>query len=56
MSARILGSPWPRTTGRAGNEFSGSIKGIEIAIADASESEDHLISPEDVVRVAIARQ
>ena len=33
------------------NEFSGRIKGIEIAIADAAESEDHLISPEDVVGV-----
>jgi len=38
------------------NEFSGRIKGIEIAIADAAESEDHLISPEDVVRGAMARQ
>jgi hypothetical protein len=50
------GSPVAEDYGPRGNEFSGRIKGIEIAIADASESEDHLISPEDVVRVAMARQ
>jgi len=50
------GSPVAEDYGPRGNEFSGRIKGIEIAIADAAESEDHLISPEDVVRVAMARQ
>ena len=42
--------------GPHGNEFSGRVKGVEIAIADASKSADHLISPEEVVRVAMARQ
>ncbi len=50
------GSPVAEDYGPRGNEFSGRIKGIEIAIADAAEGEDHLISPEDVVRVAMARQ
>ena len=50
------GSAVAEDYGPRGNEFSGRIKGIEIAIADAAESEDHLISPEDVVRVAMARQ
>jgi len=50
------GSPVAEDYGPHGNEFSGRVKGVEIAIADAAESEDHLISPEDVVRVAMARQ
>jgi hypothetical protein len=48
------GSPVSEEYGPRGNEFSGRIKGVEIAIAEAAESADHLISAEDVVRVAMA--
>jgi len=36
--------------------FTGRVKGVEIAVADAAENAAHLISPEDVIRVAMARQ
>ena len=50
------GSPVSEDYGPHENEFSGRIKGVEIAIADASNSADHLISPEEVVRVAMEGQ
>ena len=39
-----------------GNAFSGRVKGVQIALAEATESSDHLVSPEDAVRIAMARQ
>jgi hypothetical protein len=42
--------------GPRGNEFSGRVKGVQIAIADAADNADHLISPEEAIRVAMARQ
>jgi hypothetical protein len=39
-----------------GNEFSGRVKGVQLAIAEDAESVDHLISPEDAIRIAMARQ
>ena len=34
----------------------GRVKGVQIAIADAAENADHLVSPEEAVRIAMARQ
>jgi arylsulfatase len=50
------GSPVSPDYGPRGNEFTGRVKGIEIAIAAAAESADHLVSPEDALRVAMGRQ
>jgi arylsulfatase A-like enzyme len=50
------GSPVSEDYGPHGNEFSGRIKGLQIAIADAAENSDHLVSPEEAVRIAMARQ
>jgi len=50
------GSPISQDYGPRGNEFSGVVKGVQIAIADAAESADHLVSPEEAMRVAMARQ
>jgi arylsulfatase len=50
------GGPVSEDYGPRDNAFSGRIKGVEIAIAEAAESADHLISPEEVVRIAMARQ
>ena len=33
-----------------------SVKGVQIAIAEAAESADHLVSPEEAMRIAMARQ
>ena len=38
------------------NDFNGSVKGVEIAIAAATENADHLVSPADAMRMALARQ
>ncbi len=38
------------------NRFNGKVKGVQLAIADAAESADHQIDPEDAIRIAMARQ
>ena len=50
------GSPVSPDYGSRGNEFSGHVNGVQLAIAEASESADHLVSPEEAIRVAMARQ
>ncbi|HEV2117957.1 MAG TPA: arylsulfatase [Terriglobales bacterium] len=50
------GAPVSPDYGSRGNEFNGDIKGIQIAIAEAAESVDHLVSPEDALRIAMGRQ
>jgi hypothetical protein len=50
------GAPVSKDYGPRGNEFTGRVKGVEIAIDAAAESVDHLIAPEEAVRIALARQ
>ena len=50
------GSPVSQDYGPHHNEFTGRVKGVEITIADAAESSDHLIDPEQAVHLAVARQ
>ncbi len=50
------GSPVSPDYGSRGNEFSGRVKGVQLAIAEDAVSLDHLVSPEVAVRVAMARQ
>jgi arylsulfatase A-like enzyme len=50
------GSPVSPDYGSRGNEFSGRVKGVLLSIADDAKSHDHLISPEEAVRIAMARQ
>src|SRR5271169_2434503 len=50
------GAPVSPDYGARGNHFNGVIKGVQLAIAEAAESSDHLISPEEAIRVAMARQ
>ena len=49
------GSPSHRTTGRAAMSFRAG-EGLQLAIAEDAESVDHLVSPEEAVRIAMARQ
>jgi arylsulfatase len=51
-----MGSPVSQDYGPRGNEFTGVVKGVEIAIADAAEDADHLVSPDEAIRIAMARQ
>jgi arylsulfatase len=51
------GAPVSQDYGPRGNEFSGRVKGVQIAIAEAAAGGiDHLVSPEEAMRVAMARQ
>jgi arylsulfatase len=50
------GSPVSPDYPSRGNDFNGQVLGVELAIADAAESVDHLIAPEDAIRIAMARQ
>ena len=50
------GAPVSEDYGPHGNAFNGRVKGVQIAIADAAENADHLVSAEDAVRIAMARQ
>ncbi len=50
------GSPVSLDYGARGNQFNGVVKGVQLAIADDAVSVDHLVSPEEAVRVAMARQ
>ena len=50
------GSPVSPDYKSRGNEFNGVVKGVQLAIAEGAESVDHLVSPKEAVRVAMARQ
>ena len=50
------GAPVSPDYGSRGNEFSGRVKGVQLAIAEDAESVDHLVSPEEAIRIAMARQ
>ncbi len=38
------------------NAFNGRVKGVQLAINAAADAKDHLVSPEEAIRVALARQ
>ena len=50
------GAPVSEDYGPHGNAFNGRVKGVQIAIADGIESNGHRVSPEDAIRIAMARQ
>jgi arylsulfatase len=50
------GSPVSQDYGPRGNAFTGRVKGVQIAINAAAENADHLVSPAEAVRIAMARQ
>jgi arylsulfatase len=53
---RDTGSPVSPDYGPHGNAFTGRVKGVQLAIAEAAESVDHLVSPEQAIHIAMARQ
>jgi arylsulfatase len=50
------GSPVSPDYGPQGNAFTGRVKGVQLAVADAAENAHHLVSPEEAIRIAMARQ
>jgi len=43
-------------TARADSEFTGHVRWVEINLGPGAEDADHLIGPEERLRVAMARQ
>ena len=50
------GAPVSPDYGAQNNRFNGKIKGIQLAIADAAESADHMVDPQMALQIAMARQ
>ncbi|PTE11088.1 arylsulfatase [Mesorhizobium helmanticense] len=50
------GAPVSPDYGPRGNEFNGKIRGIQLAIGGDANHPDHQVSPEEALRVAMARQ
>ena len=50
------GAPVSQDYGSRGNGFNGTVKGVQLAIGEAAESSDHLVLPEEAIRIAMARQ
>jgi arylsulfatase len=53
---RDTGAPVSQDYGPRGNAFNGVIKGIQRAIAADAKAADHLVTPEQALAVAMARQ
>jgi arylsulfatase len=50
------GAPVSPDYGPRGNAFNGTVKGVQLAIAEGAEHVDHVIPPEEAIRIAMARQ
>ena len=50
------GTPVSDDYGASGNEFSGRVDWVQIDLGEDAEDADHLISPQERLRVAMARQ
>ena len=50
------GAPVSPDYGPTGNAFNGRVRGVQLAIAEAAEAVDHLVSPEQALAIAMARQ
>jgi len=50
------GAPVSPDYGPRDNAFNGVVKGVQLAIAEAAESENHRVSAEEAIRLALARQ
>ncbi len=50
------GAPVSPDYGSQGNAFNGTVKGVQLAIADAAKSVDHLVDPANAIQLAMARQ
>jgi arylsulfatase len=53
---RDTGAAVSQDYGPIGNAFNGTIKGVQLAIADAAEEADHKVDPEQALALAMARQ
>ena len=50
------GAPVSPDYGPQGNAFNGQVRGVQLSIADDPANSNHLINPEEAIRIAMARQ
>ena len=50
------GAPVSEDYGPRDNAFNGQVKGVQLAIDEGAEIADHLVSPDEAIRIAMARQ
>jgi arylsulfatase A-like enzyme len=50
------GAPVSPDYGPHGNAFNGKVKGVQLAVAEAAADADHLVDPQEAIRIAMARQ
>ncbi|WP_115028243.1 arylsulfatase [Acetobacterium bakii] len=50
------GAPVSPDYGSQGNDFNGEVRGVLIEISEGSENSEHMVSPEEAIRIAMARQ
>jgi arylsulfatase A-like enzyme len=50
------GAPVSPDYGPKGNAFNGKVKGVQLSIAESDKNADHMVNPEDAIRMAMARQ
>ena len=53
---RDTGAPVSEDYGPRGNAFNGTVKGVQLAIAEDAKAADHLVKPEQAMAVAMGRQ
>lgn len=53
---RDTGAPVAEDYGPRNNAFTGRVRGVQLAIAEATEAAGHRVAPEEAVRIAMARQ
>jgi arylsulfatase len=53
---RDTGAPVSPDYGPRGNAFNGTVKGVQLAIAEDAKAADHLVKPEQAIALAMARQ
>jgi arylsulfatase len=53
---RDTGSPVSEDYGAHGNAFNGVVKGVQLAIAEDAKAADHLVTPDEAMAIAMARQ
>jgi arylsulfatase len=53
---RETGAPVSEDYGPRDNAFNGIVRGVQLAIADAAKAVDHLVTPEQAMAIAMARQ
>ena len=50
------GAPVSEDYGPRNNRFNGTVKGAQLDISETAQSVDHLVKPEEVLRIAMSRQ